>query len=403
MPASSGRPLDGIRVLDLSRVLSGPICGRMLVDLGADVVKVEEPGEDILRGQIPIVAGVGTMFAQVNAGKRNLSLDLKAEGAGQLLGRLAAQADVLLENFRPGVLARFGLDAPTLLARHPRLVYCSITGWGQSGPWADRAAYAPIIHAEAGLLALTQRLRGRPHHGEIQQHGDVYAGLFANNAILAALFQRERTGRGQHLDVAMGEALLYVNEHASAELAGHAGAFAFPTWTFETFALANGRFIHLLGDPVRQFPELSDALGIELAADDPLRRDVELRIAQRERLLERVRSAFLQVPDFETLKARLARLPMLEAEVRSTRELAETAWAEERGVLAEVAPGLRVPAAPWRGSDAAVGLSKAAVARRGEHNRAVLGDWLGLASDEIEGLEARGVLSEAASPTKGIP
>ncbi|MFO0690445.1 MAG: CoA transferase [Myxococcota bacterium] len=414
---SLGRPLAGIRVLDLSRVLSGPICGRMLVDLGADVVKVEEPGADILRMQAPVVAGVGTMFAHVNAGKRNVSIDLKAEGAASLLQRLAARADVLLENFRPGVLARFGLDAPTLCARHPRLVYCSITGWGQSGPWSERAAYAPVIHAEAGLLDLSARLRGRPHHGEIQQHGDVYAGLFASNAILAALFQRERVGRGQHLDIAMGEALLYVNEHAAAELAGHPGAFAFPTWQFETFALANGRLVHLLGDPVLQFPELADALGIALSADDPLRSDPGLRRERGESLLARVRAAFAQVEDFDALKRRLASLPTLEAEVRSTRELANSAWAAEREVLAEVAPGLRVPAAPWRGSGSEIGLARAAgaatgtaqgaasgaarIAARGEHNRAVLEDWLALPPDEVEALGARGVLG-ASPQTKGI-
>ncbi|MBK7950234.1 MAG: CoA transferase [Deltaproteobacteria bacterium] len=397
--ASLGRPLAGIRVLDLSRVLSGPICGRLLVDLGADVVKVEEPVEDILRAQPPILAGVGSLFAQVNAGKRNVSIDLKADGAAALVGRLAAQSDVLIENFRPGVLARFGLDAATLCALHPRLVYCSITGWGQSGPWSDRAAYAPVIHAEAGLLALSQRLRDRPHHGEIQQHADVYAGLFASNAILAALFQRERVGLGQHLDIAMGQALLYLNEHATAELAGHPGSFGFPTWGFETFALANGRLVHLLGDPVRQFPELADALGIALGAEDPLRVDPALRSAQGEQLLARVREAFGQVADFDALKARLAALPTLEAEVRSTRELAESAWAAERGVLAELAPALRVPAAPWRGSGAEIGLSKdalaAGIAGRGEHNRAVLEDWLALPDDELNALEARGVLSEA--------
>lgn len=402
--ASLGRPLAGIRVLDLSRVFSGPLCGRLLVDLGADVVKVEEPGEDILRAQPPIVDGVGTLFAQVNAGKRNVSLDLKVDGAAALLARLAQQADVLIENFRPGVLARFGLDAERLLARHPRLVYCSITGWGQSGPWADRAAYAPVIHAEAGLLALSQRLRDRPHHGEIQQHADVYAGLFASNAILAALFQRERVGVGQHLDVAMGEALLYLNEHASAELAGHPGSFGFPTWRFETFALANGRLVHLLGDPVVQFPELADALGIALASDDPLRRDPARRLEAGDRLLEQVREAFGRLPDFDALKARLASLPTLEAEVRSTRELVESAWAVEREVVAELAPGLRVPAAPWRGSGAEIGLAKAArgagIARRGEHNRAVLDDWLALGPEEVAALEARGIL-HAGPPAKG--
>jgi crotonobetainyl-CoA:carnitine CoA-transferase CaiB-like acyl-CoA transferase len=392
IPVAMGRPLEGIRVLDCSRVLSGPICGRLLVDLGADVVKIEEPSEDIVRTLPPIVAGVGTLFAQVNAGKRNVSIDLKAEGGAALVRRLAEQADVLIENFRPGVLARFGLDAARLCAEHPRLVYCSITGWGQTGPWADRAAYAPVVHAEAGLLALSQRLRGRPHHGEVQQHADVYAGLFASSAILAALFQRERKGVGQHIDIAMGEALLYVNEHATAELAGHPGTSGFSSWNFETFRVASGRAVHLIGDPVLQFPELADALGIALDPSDPLRVDAELRHDQREQLIERVGEAFARIRDFDILKERLAALPTLVAEVRSTQELAQTQWAIDRRVLADLAPGLRVPVAPWRASGVEIGLPNASVARRGEHNRAVLAEWLSLSPQAVSELETSGAV-----------
>ena len=138
----------------------------------------------------PIVEGISPYFAQMNAGKRNVCLDLKAPGAVDVIERLVDRADVLLENFRPGVMDRLGLGAETLLARNPRLVYCSISGWGQDGPWRDRRAYAPLLHAEVGTLEFAARVRGRAPEQEVHIHGDVYPALVAANAVLAALLQR---------------------------------------------------------------------------------------------------------------------------------------------------------------------------------------------------------------------
>ena len=216
------QPLAGIKVLDLSRVVSGPLCGRMLADLGADVVKIEAPVGDNTRTVPPFIDGVSVYYAQLNAGKRNVSIDLKAPGAPALLARLAESVDVLLENFRPGVMARHGLDADTLLAANPRLVYCSVTGWGQDGPWMNRRAYAPLVHADAGGVDFAARVRGRRPEQEVNQHGDVYTAMLASNAILAGLLQRVATGRGQHLDVAMGQAALYVERMGRGRVAGTA-------------------------------------------------------------------------------------------------------------------------------------------------------------------------------------
>ena len=211
-------PLQGIRVLDLSRVVSGPLCGRILADLGADVVKVEPPELDRTRTVPPFIDGISPYFAQLNAGKRNVGIDLKAPGAPDLVRQLAAVCDVFVENFRPGVLARYGLDADRLLTINPRLVYCSLTGWGQDGPWRDRRAYAPLMHAETGMVEMAARVRGRRPESEVNQHGDVYPGILAANAVLAALLQRERTGRGQHLDVAMAQAMVYANEWSAVNM-----------------------------------------------------------------------------------------------------------------------------------------------------------------------------------------
>src|SRR6266480_3528707 len=148
---SAPEPLDGVRVLDVSRVLSGPSCGKALADLGADVIKVEPPEGDITRTAQPRVGGLPVYFAQQNCGKRCISVDLRLEAGRELVAALAAASDVLLENFRPGVLDRLELGYSAIRARNPRVVYCSITGYGQDGPMANRRAYAPVMHAELGL------------------------------------------------------------------------------------------------------------------------------------------------------------------------------------------------------------------------------------------------------------
>ncbi|MCE2391443.1 MAG: CoA transferase [Proteobacteria bacterium] len=378
-------------MLDFTRVFSGPICGRMLADLGADVIKVEAPEGDVVRSTPPWASGTSMMYAHMNAGKRNLSVDLKTPGAADLLARLAARCDVLLENFRPGVLARFGLGAEELRARHPRLIYCSVTGWGQSGPLARHPAYAPLVAAEAGLLDLDRRLRGGEAQGEVHQHGDIYAGVMACNAVLGALYQRESSGRGQHLDVSMAEARLYVSEHTGVDLAGFGGERGFDTWTFLTPSLGDGRRVHLLGNPRRLFHAWIEALGGDGLEGDP-------RFATPEAIGEHLDAALAELeartrrfPDFAALERALEGRPLMFAEVRTTAEVCESEWAEQRRAIRELAPGVRVPDAPWRSSDAEIGAAGPALAR-GASNREVLSELLELSEAEIERLERDGVL-----------
>src|SRR3954451_639289 len=206
------RPLDGVRVLDLSRVLSGPSCGKALVDLGADVVKVEPPEGDLTRTAQPRVGGVPVYFAQQNCGKRCISVDLRLPAGQTLVADLAAVSDVVVENFRPGVLDRFGLGYDRVRARTPAVVYCSITGYGQDGPMAARRAYAPVMHAELGFMEFAARRFGTEPRAEAISHADLYSGLQATVGILAALVQRDATGVGQHIDVAMAEVMLQATE-----------------------------------------------------------------------------------------------------------------------------------------------------------------------------------------------
>ncbi|MCH2170841.1 CoA transferase [Myxococcota bacterium] len=397
-PKPSPRPLEGIRVLDLTRVFSGPLCGRMLADLGADVIKIEAPEGDIVRTTPPQTKTIASMYAHMNAGKRNLCIDLKHPEGPPLVERLVLQSDVLLENFRPGVMNRLGLGAEALLRIHPGLVYCSVTGWGQSGPRSNRKSYAPLIHAEVGTLDLAAKLRGTNPTSEVHQHGDLYAGTVATSAVLAALLQRDRTGMGQHLDVSMAEALLYTNEHASLEVAGYAGPRGFDTWTFGIFELGNGRRVTILGNPIALFPIFAEALGAEHLAADPRFARPELRERNLDELLEALRREVATYPDFESLENALSAYPLMVSELQSVQETAESEWAEGRGLFTEVVPGLRIPRAPFQASAATIGTT-GRTPSRGADNGPVLMEVLGLSESAVETLEARRVVL-APDPSK---
>ena len=200
----------GLRVLDFSTTIAGPHCARMLADMGAEVIKLESAEGETMRTRPPLRNGCSTTFGQLNVGKKSLVLDLKSEQGREVVWTLIARADVLVENFRPGVMRRLRLDYETLSAFNPKLIYCSISGYGQTGPSAELSAYAPVIHAASGYdmahLAY-QPGRERPDYCGIY-HADVFAGTYALGAISAALYQRTATQRGQHIDVSMLESML---------------------------------------------------------------------------------------------------------------------------------------------------------------------------------------------------
>src|SRR6201995_2158608 len=208
--SDTSSPLAGIRVLDFSIMLAGPYCARLLADVGADVIKIEPPEGDDMRLRTPVRDGHSAYFGQLNAGKRSLALDLKSADAIKLVHRLTAETDILVENFRPGVMDRLGLGYEALQKLNPRLIYCSISGYGQSGPDAERAAYAMIVHAESGFDRSLMRYAGdrdRPATGAIFV-ADVLGGIFGYSAIQTALVQRGRTGQGQRIDVALMDCML---------------------------------------------------------------------------------------------------------------------------------------------------------------------------------------------------
>jgi crotonobetainyl-CoA:carnitine CoA-transferase CaiB-like acyl-CoA transferase len=396
-------PLDGVRVLDFTRVLSGPHCTRMLADLGADVIKVEPPAGDLTRFSNPRVNSLASYFIQQNTGKRNISLDFSQPQGVELLLQLAEHCDVVVENFRPGVMDRNGLGHEAMLARNPRLVYASINGYGSTGPWTHRRAYAPVVNAETGLTKSQGDARGGHYANDPHSHGDVYTALETCSGILAALVQRERTGRGQWIDVSMAQTLLYVNEHLHDALWD---GDVDPNWLrsfrpgeYAVVTVASGETLVVSGHPAERgtFEFFCDAMGRHDLKEDPRFVDVASRLAHLDELHEIIAEFAATVPDAHAFEERFAEFGLAVGVLRSAREICETEWARERDVIVSVSDRgggtVRVPNAPWRFSDAPeVGLH-GVPKYRGEDNHAVFGELLGLTPEELTELDTARVFS----------
>ncbi len=398
-------PLDGIRVLDFTRVLSGPHCTRMLSDLGAEVIKVEPPDGDITRFTSPRRNSMPSYYAQQNAGKRSLSLNLASDEGSAIALRLAEHADVIVENFRPGVMEKFGLSYEAVSAANPRIVYASITGYGATGPWKDRRAYAPVVQAETGLTK-SQGDHGRDgvYRTDRHSHADVYTSLDAAAGVLAALYQRERTGRGQWIDIAMAQVMLYVNEHVHDEL--YDGDVD-PDWVRSfgnesqpVVTLADGTGMAIAGNPASKgtFEMYMRAIERTDLIDDPRFATVAGRLEHLDVVLGAIAEFAATVPNTAELERILAEHRLASGTIRSVREVCDSEWARERNAVAEIddrgGGTYRVPNAPWKFSDAPdVGVS-GSPRYRGEDNAEVLRDVLGMSDDEIATLVDTEVLSQ---------
>lgn len=265
-------PLSGITILDLTHVLAGPYCSMTLADLGAQVIKVERPdtGDDT-RAFPPFVAGESAYFAALNAGKSSIALDLKIAGDRATFDRLLARADVILENYRPGVMERLGYGYDALHKTHPRLIYGAVSGFGHTGPDAAKPAYDMVVQARGGVMSITGEEGGPPVRVGASI-GDIVAGMFLAQGVLAALYDREKTGLGAKIDIAMLDAQLAIQEHAVAITTatgtppGRTGA-RHPTITpFSTFRAADGFFVIAAGNDA-MFATLCTTLNLPLAAD----------------------------------------------------------------------------------------------------------------------------------------
>jgi CoA:oxalate CoA-transferase len=267
-------PLSGVTVLDLTHVLAGPFCSHTLQDLGARVIKVERPGlGDDTRAFPPFVNDTSAYFAALNSGKQSIALDLKTPTDRGILDRLLVRADVILENYRPGVMERLGYGWEILHTKYPRLIYGAVSGFGHTGPDAAKPAYDMVVQARGGVMSITGEEGGPPVRVGASI-GDIVAGMYLAQGVLAALYDREKTGLGAKVDVAMLDAQLAIQEHsialttATGRAPGRTGA-RHPTITpFSTYRAADGFFVIAAGNDA-MFEHLCKTLDLPLKAGDP--------------------------------------------------------------------------------------------------------------------------------------
>lgn len=344
-------PLSGIRVLDLSRVLAGPFCSMILADLGAEVIKVESPWGDDSRQFGPFVDGTSAYYRLFNRSKMGITLDFKNDDDKEVLRDLVRRADVVVENFRPGVLEKLGLGPEELLEVNPRLVVTSISGFGQTGSLAKEPAYDLVAQAMSGLMSITGWPNSKPTRVGISL-GDLIPGLYAAIGTVSALHQRESTGKGQHLDLAMYDSLISVMESVGMRALyddtpptriGNDHGLSAP---FSTYATKDGDVVIAITTN-RLFERLANALGIpEMATDDRFAEPVarsDNRVALRE-LIEEALSTKTRAETialFEEHGVPTARVYDLDEALRSP-------FAEERGVIAEETDGFRTLASPLK-------------------------------------------------------
>ena len=291
--------LAGIKVLDLSRILAGPYAAQMFADLGADVVKVENPdgGDDTRKWGPPFTKNAdgsrddAAYFSACNRNKRSVTIDFSTEDGADLVRQLAAKADILIENFKPGGLQKYGLDHASIAAFNPGIIYCSITGFGQTGPYSHRSGYDFLIQGMGGLMSITGQPDGSPGGGPVKVGVavcDLFTGMFAANAALAALAYRSRTGIGQHIDCALldSQISMLANQSANwlnAEICPDRMGNSHPSVVPYTVYEAKDGFVIIACGNDKQFIRLTAALGIPALADDDDFASNEARIKNRNR------------------------------------------------------------------------------------------------------------------------
>ncbi|WP_185267350.1 CaiB/BaiF CoA transferase family protein [Halopseudomonas xiamenensis] len=403
--------LAHIRVLDLSRILAGPWAGQILADLGADVIKVERRGvgddtrhwgPPYLRDESGMDTSESAYFMCANRNKRSLTIDFTQPEGQRLVRELAAQSDVVLENFKVGGLAAYGLDYASLREVNPQLIYCSITGFGQEGPYAQRAGYDFMIQGLGGLMSLTGRSANEAGAGPIKAGvalTDILTGLYAGNAVLAALAYRDQTGEGQYIDLALldvqvaclaNQAQNYLTTGTPPQRLGNAHPNIVP---YQDFPTADGNFILTVGND-GQFRRFSEAAGCPEWADDPRFSTNQGRVANRAELIPLIRQATV----FKTTAQWISTLEQVGVPCGPINDLAQVfadPQVQARGLridlphplagsAPQVANPIRLSATPVQYRNAPPLL--------GEHTEEVLGDVLGLTAEMIDRLRRQHVI-----------
>ena len=404
-------PLSHIRVLELSRILAGPWAAQNLADLGAEVIKIERPGagDDTRQWGPPFLTDPdgnetpeSAYFLSANRGKKSVTVDLSDPRGRDLARDLAAESDVVIENFRVGGAAKLGVGYDDLRARNPGLIYCSITGFGQTGPYKDRGGYDYIIQAMGGLMSITGERDDLPGGGP-QKVGlavtDLFTGMYATVAINAALVHRERTGAGQYIDMALLDcsaammSMMATNYFASGNVPkrmGHAHPNVVP---YQLFATTDGHVVVAIGNDT-QFARYCEAIGRAELASDPRFVDNRARVENRDAMVAILEEAMRGRSSAEWLE-RLAAAMVPSGPVNTVAQLFDDPQIKHRGMKVELphtaAGTVAQPASPMRLSLTPVEYTRAAPIL-GEHTDAVLSGLLGLDADAVAALRADGVI-----------
>ena len=391
-------PLNGIRVLDLSRVLAGPYTSMVLADLGAEVVKVEEPGVgDESRSIGPFQNGVSTYFISINRGKKGITLNLKAEAGKRLFLNLVRQADILVENYRPGVMKRLGLDYPALRAVNPRLVYAACSGFGHTGPYSPRGAYDMIVQGMGGVMSITGE-PGRPPVRVGTSIGDIAAALFTGIGILAALSHARATGEGQFVDVAMLDCQVAILENAimrclvTGEVPQPLGARHPSIAPFEAFAAADGHVILAVGTNI--WARFCEAIGRADLVEHPHFATNALRAEHVDELhailvpIIRQKRVETWMKEMEAIGVPCGPVNTVDKVIQDpqvkAREMVVTVQDPDGGTISMAGVPIKLSATP--------GKVQGRAPRLGEHTEEVLAQWLRLSPEEVARLREENVV-----------
>ncbi len=394
-------PLEGIRVLDLSRILTGPFCTMILGDLGAEVIKVEMPGrgDDTRSWGPPFLDGEAAYFLSVNRNKKSITVNLKAEKGREIVYKLAEKSDVLIENFSPGVTERLRIDYKTISRINPKIVYCSITGFGQTGPYRSRVAYDIILQGMGGFMGIT----GEPDRPPVRigvAITDLIAGMYAAIAILSALRARDQTGRGQYIDIALLDSTvsfmtyMAANYFATGEVPPRMGSAHPNIVPYQCFKAGDGKYFTLAVANDRIWQSFCKAVGLEHLAEDTRFKTNPDRVRNRSQLIPMLEKLFLEKPRDEWLKI-LEENRVPAGPVYTMDEVFSDPQVLHREMLIEMSHPkigkIKQIGTPMKLSETHCEI-KLPPPLLGQHTEEVLKDLLGYTQEEIKQLREQGVI-----------